>query len=482
MRNTCRRRKPCSRFYLRTTRIHPEQTLFLPAGDQVILTIRNDEPWSGQAGDPKPDWLGWGAQAFAWRGGEFWILDSAAEPQRLFQLVPDVPASREDILRRAISLEGKVVGAADLEIYGESVWVLDIASMPPRVVQINDRTGTVESFDLPEGLRLENGLSGIALNPGGVLLVELQGGAKVYRLFDEAGQIAPEQDYYIFQGQTYSVELQQFAKSGWVKSERGSVEVRVDKTLGGLRVLGAAPDGSFYVEVFEMEEGPTISGRREVRRYSAAGELVGVAFPLASAVYAEHDLLVNPDGNLYQLVSNEDHSVQIVKLGFRSDVVPTMEPAPTPTPAILTPLLPDSMELAEDADDPELARYALVSFFTFLHDGRYAEAAPLYGGPYDVIRDNNPDIPEDDYAALWQAVCTHQTLCLSVARIVDEKVVAQDEFEFVIEFIWRDGTLFKLGPCCGATEAEMPPVWQFPYTVKKIEGKFQVMEGPVYMP
>jgi len=51
-----------------------------------------------------------------------------------------------------------------------------------------------------------------------------------------------------------------------------------------------------------------------------------------------------------------------------------------------------------------------------------------------------------------------------------------------VEFVWLDGTLFKLGPCCGATEAEMPPVWQFPYTVKKIDGQFKVMEGPVYIP
>jgi hypothetical protein len=99
-----------------------------------------------------------------------------------------------------------------------------------------------------------------------------------------------------------------------------------------------------------------------------------------------------------------------------------------------------------------------------------------------VMRDNNPDIPEDDYEGLWQVACARQTLCLSLARIVEQKPVAQDEFEFVVEFIWRDGTLFKLGPCCGATEAEVPPVWQFPYTVKKISGGFRVMEGPVYVP
>jgi hypothetical protein len=176
--------------------------------------------------------------------------------------------------------------------------------------------------------------------------------------------------------------------------------------------------------------------------------------------------------------------VQIVRLGFVPLELYQTEasPIPTHTPTPLTPLLPTWTVTPAEASDLDLARHTLLTFFTLLHDGRYAEAAPLYGGPYDVIREQNPDIPADDYAALWQAVCTRQTLCLLVARIVEQEQLAQDEFEFVVEFVWIDGTLFKLGPCCGATEAEMPPVWQFPYTVKKIDGQFRVMEGPVYVP
>jgi hypothetical protein len=69
-----------------------------------------------------------------------------------------------------------------------------------------------------------------------------------------------------------------------------------------------------------------------------------------------------------------------------------------------------------------------------------------------------------------------------VANIVEAEKVSQVEYSFLIEFVWIDGTLFKLGPCCGATEAEMLPVWQFPYTVMKIDGQFKVMEEPVLMP
>ncbi len=162
----------------------------------------------------------------------------------------------------------------------------------------------------------------------------------------------------------------------------------------------------------------------------------------------------------------------------------TSEPMVSSTPTItsLPPLLPTWTVTPAGASELDLARHTLLTFFTLLHDGRYADAALLYGGSYEDLRVQNPDVPPDDAAALWQASCTHQTPCLLVSRIVDEKSITQGEFVFVVEFIWIDGTLFKLGPCCGATEAEMPPVWQFPYTVKKIDGQFQVMEGPVYIP
>ena len=58
-----------------------------------------------------------------------------------------------------------------------------------------------------------------------------------------------------------------------------------------------------------------------------------------------------------------------------------------------------------------------------------------------------------------------------------------DSYIFQVEFNNPDGSLFVLGPCCGADETEMPPVSQFEYTVsRKAEGKFVVMNTPPYVP
>jgi len=44
------------------------------------------------------------------------------------------------------------------------------------------------------------------------------------------------------------------------------------------------------------------------------------------------------------------------------------------------------------------------------------------------------------------------------------------------------GGVFEVGPCCGATAAEMPTETQFPYTVKKVNNRFLVQRLPLYVP
>ncbi|HLF90975.1 MAG TPA: hypothetical protein VI451_18675, partial [Anaerolineales bacterium] len=193
------------------------------------------------------------------------------------------------------------------------------------------------------------------------------------------------------------------------------------------------------------------------------------------------DLAVGPDGMLYALVSRADHSVDILRLGFAAQLPPLSEETPTPSPTLIAPLLPAWATPPVGATDLEIARNSLLSFFTGLHEGRFAEAAILYGGPLDIVVVPNPESPPSDPGQFWEEAC-HLLQCLLVANIVEEEQIAPDEFRFVIEFVWDDGTRFQFGPCCGATEADMPPVWQFPYMVKKIDGQMKVMEPPVYVP
>jgi len=154
---------------------------------------------------------------------------------------------------------------------------------------------------------------------------------------------------------------------------------------------------------------------------------------------------------------------------------PTPAAEPTPDPAAT----PEPQPMVTDLD---LAREALIGYFAALNEGRYADAVDLFGGSLDYPISVNPDVDPDDPAALLEAACTRQLRCLRVRNIVQEAAVSDAEFRFLVEFQDADGELFVLGPCCGATEAEMPPVSQFPYTVIKEGDAFLVLELPVYVP
>jgi hypothetical protein len=147
--------------------------------------------------------------------------------------------------------------------------------------------------------------------------------------------------------------------------------------------------------------------------------------------------------------------------------------APTPTQPELT-TLPSTVSEAYQV---------LIDFLTLLHTKNYADAAPLYGGEYEQLQVFNPEIDPNDKAALWTWVCDHQLLqCLEVRSAAFREMVG-DSYIFEVEFSNPDGSLFVLGPCCGANETEMPPVSQFEFTVtRNADGKFVVMNTPPYVP
>ena len=129
------------------------------------------------------------------------------------------------------------------------------------------------------------------------------------------------------------------------------------------------------------------------------------------------------------------------------------------------------------------AHDVLVNFLSLLHAGKYTEAVPLYGGDYEALQVFNPQIDPANKVALWTWACDNKLLqCLEV-RSATFKNLSGDSYIFQVEFSNPDGSLFVLGPCCGATETEMPPVSQFEYTVSRnAEHRYVVMNPPPYVP
>ncbi len=65
-----------------------------------------------------------------------------------------------------------------------------------------------------------------------------------------------------------------------------------------------------------------------------------------------------------------------------------------------------------------MAMETLTQFFSYLHDGLYAEATRLYGGSYQELADMNSLIDPADYEALWENACkVNGFQCLYVESI-----------------------------------------------------------------
>jgi len=142
------------------------------------------------------------------------------------------------------------------------------------------------------------------------------------------------------------------------------------------------------------------------------------------------------------------------------------------------------MPVTEEYNDEQLALQALVAFLDSLHNGRYEEAAQLYGGTYEILIDHNPSVDPSNQAALMKNACTiNGAECLEVKSAGPDRTISTTEFSFKVDFMNADGTLFVRGPCCGGNETDTPSQSLFIFTVdKEVDGKFLVMDMPPYMP
>jgi hypothetical protein len=135
------------------------------------------------------------------------------------------------------------------------------------------------------------------------------------------------------------------------------------------------------------------------------------------------------------------------------------------------------------ASSPDHARDSLLGFFSALGSGSYAEAAQLFGGSYEILEGWNPEIPASERAALWEAACTRNGLqCMKRVEVLQVEEVSTEETRLTVRFRTDGGNEFVLGPCCGATVEEMPPVRDFEFTVRRSGDRYLVETLPVYVP
>ncbi len=125
----------------------------------------------------------------------------------------------------------------------------------------------------------------------------------------------------------------------------------------------------------------------------------------------------------------------------------------------------------------------LETYFAVLNTGNYAEAARIFGGDYTQLVEYNPSLSPDDHAALFESACTVNGFAcnLKIGEIVAVEQVSPVAVRFTLTLVNPDGSPFEIGACCGSDDTA-PTQKTFEFTVASVEGRFKVMELPVYLP
>ena len=225
-----------------------------------------------------------------------------------------------------------ILNVSYLRAAGEGLILLEVSfRVAPeryRVHRLSAAGELLASYDLPEGLLLGDGLSGIGAGCGGEILVELQGGAQVYQLVESEGtysfRYSPEG--YPWDGRFYNMLLGPLAVLG-----EATVETAFTFGFGGLSLLQANPDGSSYVIREDVVSDPVIIVDRTVHFMDARGRQLGVARePIDERLYyVSGELAVGPDGAVYHLIPRRDR-LDVVRLNFYEALEPLLPGARLP--------------------------------------------------------------------------------------------------------------------------------------------------------
>jgi hypothetical protein len=221
-----------------------------------------------------------------------------------------------------------IANIADLRVSGDKLFLLEVSLdfSPPRyrVNQLSRDGKLIASYDISESFGIDQGLTGIAIDCDGSVLVELEGGFYLYRLQDiqNNAAIATPSGYYC------NNEFYRIVSSGSpYRRAMTAGDVRYETQLttdfGGLTLLNVFQDGSFYVFREDVVDDPIVKVDLTLHYIGADMISQGVArVPISEAYYyIMRNIVVTAKGEVFMLLPKRD-SLDVVRLNFYRGLEP----------------------------------------------------------------------------------------------------------------------------------------------------------------
>jgi hypothetical protein len=141
-----------------------------------------------------------------------------------------------------------------------------------------------------------------------------------------------------------------------------------------------------------------------------------------------------------------------------------------------------TFKFTDQNDEINKAEEALIQYFSLLSEKKYLQAVDYHGSGFEYLQNFCPGYNEEQKSELLECACNNTLKCLKIFKIIEGKKIGSSKYSFLVHFRNEDGSLFERGPCCGATEEEMPIQSEFEYTVEKAGDSFLVITQPIYIP
>ena len=218
----------------------------------------------------------------------------------------------------------------DLLAVQDTLLVMEVGFGPMpetnHIYRLSRSGALVSSYTLPPWASMENGLVGMQAGELGEIYLLMRGGEELYQVLDDRGAFLPTRaEGFTHLGQVYWA-------SGLVgKAGEVSFKTEFSHDLGGLRVLGILPDGSFFIVREDVVNDQVIQVDQTVHYLSPSGEQLGVArVPIGESYYpVTRPLVLGPDGNVYALLPRPN-GVDILRLNFFKQLDPLLPGAVRP--------------------------------------------------------------------------------------------------------------------------------------------------------